>query len=682
MQEKFIKFFKYESIAMNEKFSMLFFDMKKFFILLYFAFLIILNIVDFFNIIPNDLDFFKKILSWVLIGYLFYRISITRLLIGYRLKKYDIAFIVSFCFMTIVKSLVLYVRTNAVSVVNFPLFHFVLLKIPDNYNMFIYSMFIVGLLLTIFFSINLIIKNKIHEKSFLGSFNFSQTYFSFIMIHLFSIGYLLFFVLVIFNFFMEWFALAVDSVILVFGLLYYAFKLILHHFDSKVSVFLNDVTNSGNDFYQKLISLFSQKSTFFTGMSFLLLLHLLVDVGVYLVPYTIGTQNTLYFSSLNVLGREHVSLFNFFDIAESRIYYDMIGLNSDYFLIVFLLLYYILSLLFMYLMLLLPFYIYYNNVAETPVKIPYKIKTFVISSFIALCFIWIFLKGLDFPIKIGLPLSSTVKGIDIYTSNIVINNFFNQYVLLILAIFFVLTLFFVSFEFKRHKCFFNKIFYVFVISFFMFYICMYSFSSLKEEFNTLSKVERESLGTDFLDYNNIYSDLNSYKNSRFKMTYRYKDCFNATITAFSDLKVNTGSMVYFSEKHKDFLYFDFYDINPLCDDLFFLSNSNVNFDLKSKYDPKKGQFLSNNISMIYFLGENFYSLKKIDDEKYLVEINLDSAYVGSLFMPDKKNNSLNDIIYFVTCLRLLFLVSFYVAGNIFLFYFFFKKNVFSCDKFD
>ena len=59
---------------------------KKILLQIYFVLFIILNLLDFFNIIPNDLDFFKKLLSWSIIAYIFYKVSPTKIFIGNKIK--------------------------------------------------------------------------------------------------------------------------------------------------------------------------------------------------------------------------------------------------------------------------------------------------------------------------------------------------------------------------------------------------------------------------------------------------------------------------------------------------------------------------------------------------------------------------------------------------------------------
>ena len=46
---------------------------------IFLALLILLAVLDFFEILPGDLDYVKKIISWTIIGYLIYKASLTRM---------------------------------------------------------------------------------------------------------------------------------------------------------------------------------------------------------------------------------------------------------------------------------------------------------------------------------------------------------------------------------------------------------------------------------------------------------------------------------------------------------------------------------------------------------------------------------------------------------------------------
>ena len=348
----------------------------------YFILFILLNILDFFNYLPLDIDFFKKLLSWSIIAYIFYKLSVTKIFIGKKIKKYDLLFILGFSLMSIVKSLALYTSQGIYKPEQYYIFNYILTPISNlNPVNLINNSFILGLILIIFLSIFLIKNNKVNKNSFLGSFYFND--------YLILILFAIFFGLIIFNIFMEWFALAVDSVILVLGLIFYLFKYFHDHSKNKYSNYLRVISNTGNNFYNKLILTFSNRKTIFIGISFLLTIHLLVDVGVYMIPYSIGTQNTLYFDSLNVEGVvEHTPLFNFFNFENSQIFKDLNSTDNSILLFIVILIYLISSFLIISIMI-LPFYVLYKNIQKEKIKFN---NFFAILFLISVSFLFLILK--------------------------------------------------------------------------------------------------------------------------------------------------------------------------------------------------------------------------------------------------------------------------------------------------
>ncbi len=69
--------------------------------------LILLNVFDFFEYLPADLDYIKKIISWSALGYLLYKASLTRIFFNEKHAHIDIILILSY-FMLIFKNLVLF----------------------------------------------------------------------------------------------------------------------------------------------------------------------------------------------------------------------------------------------------------------------------------------------------------------------------------------------------------------------------------------------------------------------------------------------------------------------------------------------------------------------------------------------------------------------------------------------
>ncbi|MCK4521663.1 MAG: hypothetical protein KAU20_03745, partial [Nanoarchaeota archaeon] len=107
-------------------------------------FLIVVNFLDFFEVLPGDVDFTKKILSWLLLAYLLYRISLTQLFFGVRNRFIDALLIIAYFFL-ITKNLVGYVHVAAEEAnILAPLYNFL---IGNSAAIEIVSFYIGGVLL-------------------------------------------------------------------------------------------------------------------------------------------------------------------------------------------------------------------------------------------------------------------------------------------------------------------------------------------------------------------------------------------------------------------------------------------------------------------------------------------------------------------------------------------------------
>ena len=80
---------------------------------------------------------------------------------------------------------------------------------------------------------------------------------------------------------MEWFALAIDSLILILGFIYFVLKFIFNHTKKNAPRVLLSIANFGNDIYKTIILCFSDRRKILFGFSILLTLHMIVDVGVF-----------------------------------------------------------------------------------------------------------------------------------------------------------------------------------------------------------------------------------------------------------------------------------------------------------------------------------------------------------------------------------------------------------------
>lgn len=649
---------------------------KKLLLQIYFIFFIFLNIIDFLNIISGDLDFFKKILSWILIGYIFYSVSFTKIFIGYRKKNYDLMFLLGFCLITIPKSLAHY-KNNVIDIIDqYIIFKFFIESLPQNLEVFVVFTFLLGLFISIITAISLVSNNKIECESLLGSFNlkedkFESIAFRYALIVLVSI----FFGTIVFNFFMEWFALAVDSLILVLGLLFYLFKFVHDHTNTKASDYLQEVSNTGNDFYKNLIGYFSNKKTFFIAVSFLLTLHTLVDAGVYIIPYSIGTQNTLYFEALDAGGvREHIPLFNFINFENSQIYKDLSKSYDSFYLTLTIVLIYMINIIFFLLLLILPFYIFYKNINNENVIFPKSLVFIFLMTIIF--YITLIYIGINNPIQMSPPDSSSqVRGIDFHTNHITKGNIHPLYFALPL----LLSLMIVGIVLSNLKINFpsGKVISAIVLLFFIGYISLFFYDSTKNEINSLIgnlNNENEENNRIILENSRLYQDI-------FNDNYDVKSFYKSTpfeneimkVRAFSNINIRTVSA---NNSHDDFLLIEIKKIN---EKVFIELEKNLSsYYIKNPlaYDLKTKK-LVDNMTLIYYFGENYFDFSNYLENR---EIDLRQSEWNEIFSiiedPNKERSILvstlqNGLGY----LRLVLNSIFYIGGIIAFSIFFSRRNI-------
>lgn len=265
--------------------------------------IILLNVMDFFEILPPDLDFVKKIISWSFLGLLIYNASVTKILFGVKHKYQDILLILGYF------GLMLSDVLNAFNVLHTEIVEhgghsfvapFLNLILSYN-NLILYAGFYIGLIIILILTI-LDFKKDIKEHSMLGLIHEvgvpSSIFKAIERFFLVFLAYFVFFI-IFFKFFMEWFAVAVDAVIAVVGIFVYIMMFFKrHHKHYGEEHFVYKIGTIGEEFYDKFIELFSESKGFLYALSGMLVVHLLVDLSNFIIPYVISIHDSLYFMQL------------------------------------------------------------------------------------------------------------------------------------------------------------------------------------------------------------------------------------------------------------------------------------------------------------------------------------------------------------------------------------------------
>lgn len=462
------------------------------------VFIIILNILDFFKVLPPWLDYVKKIISWIGLAYIVYKASPTRLLLGDKHHKIDIILIASF-FSMIVKNLVSFaiVARNEMisnlgkimSYVNIasidpsmvsggtipitlqqeafnglkllgtlnnpaeliapfvtkitmfnPQVFFEFISNGEKQFMALQPWGLDGVILQFYNTLaaNAVMINKISliiglfglllialytsftgvvsKKSVLGALGAKEGRAKgitilkrFVMV---SIIYCAFFI-IIFNLFMEWFAIAVDAPLLMMGLIGYILFFIkyatrrrkkLAEEELHVDDFVEKISGFGLDFYDKFVNLFKKRNTILLGLTGILVLHLLTDIANYLLPYLMGVRDALY---LERFSYGHHSL-GYYLTLNPGTYFESFKL----------LIIYLSNVLGVFFLLSLPAYVWYKmliskeHVGKKEHPGQPKLKPW--TTFFAYFGIIIFLLAPAFKFK-GLNANSGIVGVDILT---------------------------------------------------------------------------------------------------------------------------------------------------------------------------------------------------------------------------------------------------------------------------
>lgn len=259
-------------------------------------FLILTDVLDFFDVLPGDIDYISLIITWAALGYLLYKVSLTKVFFNSQRKLVDILLISSY-FMLVLKNLILF---SSGRLEEYIIFYDFQKFIVDNSASLEFYFFIFGsiliLLLAVYSALSIEVKKPslmhiIHEEG-----KPKSLYRMIIRAISVYVVYIAFFI-VVFNLAMEWIGISVDAPILMIGLLLYIF-IVARHRKYKVEGLIFKIGEFGMDFYKKYISLFHDKATILFGISGMLVLHLLTDALSFIVPYIFVFRDILYFSHL------------------------------------------------------------------------------------------------------------------------------------------------------------------------------------------------------------------------------------------------------------------------------------------------------------------------------------------------------------------------------------------------
>jgi hypothetical protein len=401
---------------------------EDFFILL----VILLNVLDFFKVLSEDLDFFKKIISWLCLGYLMYHVNIAKIIfgkeshedfhgkhLGLKIKDIDFLIILSF-FLLLFKNMTYFASENYLNAVySRKILEFLAVNINtiDLVTMQIGGAFLLIISIVLAFKYDIrapSIMAIIHEEGD-PSTSKIKLFIRFLTIYL----VLNFFFIILFNFFMEWMAFAVDAPLIVVGILFYL--IIIFRTKSKFNTesLLFKIGNFGEGFYEKFLELFYTKKGLYLGVTGLLILHLLTDISNFILPYTTGSFDSLYFS--NLYDKIHMPLFDFDfsqfpPLAQTSLFMQNLAYDISFFSKIIMFFSYIFSIIGALFLMVAPAFIWYNVYISDFFSVKRIIIAFFLISVIILLFNGIF--DIDKIHNHPEQKESPLVGVDIQTQKI------------------------------------------------------------------------------------------------------------------------------------------------------------------------------------------------------------------------------------------------------------------------
>ena len=246
--------------------------------------LIFLNIFDFLELLPEELDFIKKTISWVLMTYLLYHFGFTKILIGYKNKSVDTALLLSYI-LFIVQNFLFLVEESNIGFLKFPeeLVGSIVILL---FRLGIFFIFGISLFITFFVKVNDnsmlgVLGDEKHNK--LIKFCITFLAISFIAYFVFMMAF-------------EWFTIVIDAPLIMVALIYYIFMAKRYH---GVDTILHKISDFGEKLLEKFITFFHYKETFALGITSILVLHFFTDLIVFIVPSFISLKDSLYHSAID-----------------------------------------------------------------------------------------------------------------------------------------------------------------------------------------------------------------------------------------------------------------------------------------------------------------------------------------------------------------------------------------------
>jgi hypothetical protein len=451
--------------------------------------LIILNILQFLEIITPDWDYAEKIVSWTALGYLFYRASLTRIFFGQRNRQDDFLIVAAYFFLTAknvitnsitaitelaaqgvsswatlipveqgftppsvhVAATVQNVSLESLSnipvggaldhmVSNFtimpgfpPKVNEIFINVSNDmssrifliepkflshrwHNLLIdHALFlekigiVAGMLILMYVAFRYATKLRIAQPSLMHVIKEEgvppASYAKRLSRFLIIFALLNFFFLAVFNLTIEWLGVAVDDSLIVLAVFFYLLLWLKYHnnFDPESLIF--KIGNVGEEFYESFVKLFHSSAGILLGVSGMLVLHLLTDIGIFILPYITGLSESIYLAGNEAMHRPLIGLIGHTGLLFSDMN-QVLGMADKISIAIL----YALNIIGISMLMLAPAYIWYLLFSKRPMEVPAWV--------IALFYAGLLTLVLAPAFSLGRMSSDLLVGVDITTQSI------------------------------------------------------------------------------------------------------------------------------------------------------------------------------------------------------------------------------------------------------------------------
>jgi hypothetical protein len=269
---------------------------------------IIIHIVAIFELLPGELEWFKWILSSLILTNLFIEAKPTNILFGHENKTFDYVIVISYL-IYLIKDIV----GGATAIIQDQSMHFMSVHIKNfmmwisyNANSLNMTSLYLASTIIIFISGLMAIKFEIKKPSLLAAIHedikiskepltiLKRFFVIFIVIE--------FFYIFVFNLIIQWLAMAIDDpliFIFIFSLFFFLFRQ-KHIFRESVAKRIIDKAEGIEHFCNKLIKMFHYRKTLPLAISGILVFHTLTDILVYVIPHIFFFVKNSFYKQLHI----------------------------------------------------------------------------------------------------------------------------------------------------------------------------------------------------------------------------------------------------------------------------------------------------------------------------------------------------------------------------------------------